>query len=292
MQKSLNIHNEIKESCVCVTRRAIRAIRGPDLRTTTLCDRSKRMCHLFNVEQGWREGGGNTSNVSKSGKTVTSLQRTAKVNLQSHTHKPQERRKMGPVYKAPRSAFSPARETKVEKYVLLCSHGAACFPTCCILLCACTCADSCNPGMTTCKINSGKKRVFIRMNVWTTFFCCLYSMSPCEQSRICFLHFPFPFPAPVLCKVCPLGQHLWTSAMRRPLSGSSGVCLKKIPTWTQQTLRLHVNTDSGYEAADLTCSLKYFGGAIASWNFHAKWTWSVRGGANDLGRPQKLFPWV
>lgn len=44
--------------------------------------------------------------------------------------------------------------------------------------------------------------------------------------------------------VCPLGQCLWTSAMKRPLSGSSGVCWK-IPTWTQQTLQLHENPASG-----------------------------------------------
>lgn len=195
--RRLKLHNEIKEPCVCVTRRdepyvdliwvQLRSVTGPN---------ECAICLMWNRDGG-REGG-DTSNVSNSGKTVTSLQRTAKINPQSHTHKPQGRRKMGPVYKAPRSAFSPARETKVEKYVLLCSHDAACFPTCCVLLCACTCAYSCNPVTTMCKINFGKKRVFIRMNIWTTFF---FFFSCAKRRRICFLHFPFPFPALVLCKV-------------------------------------------------------------------------------------------
>lgn len=52
------------------------------------------------------------------------------------THaRPQEKRKMGPVYSAQRLAFSPARETK---YVVLCSHYGACFPVCFMfLVCAC-----------------------------------------------------------------------------------------------------------------------------------------------------------
>lgn len=157
------------------------------------------MCHLFNVEQGWREGGGDTPNVSNSGKTVTSLQRTAKINPQSHTHKPQERRKMGPVYKAPRSAFSPARETKVEKYVLLCSHDAACFPTCCVLLCACTCADSCNPGTTTCKINFGS--AFSSEWMYEPLFCfVLFLLSEPVRTEPN-LFSPFSIPLPCSCSL-------------------------------------------------------------------------------------------
>lgn len=51
----------------------------------------------------------------------------------------------------------------------------------------------------------------------------------CAHKSVCFLHFPFPLSL-VSCSlhhlplsVCPLGQRLWTPAIKRPFSGSSGV---------------------------------------------------------------------
>lgn len=69
------------------------------------------MGYSSNVEQG--RGGLGSFKCFKSSKTVTSLQRAAKINPQSHTHtRPQEKRKMGPVHTAHSLAFSPAREAK------------------------------------------------------------------------------------------------------------------------------------------------------------------------------------
>lgn len=144
--RRLKLHHEIKEPHVCVTRRDEPYVDPIWVQTHSATGPNEcAICLMWNRDGGGWGVEGDTSNVSNSGKTVTSLQRTAKINPQSHTRKPQERRKMGPVYKAARSAFSPAREAKVEKYVPLCSHDAACFPTCCVPLCACTCADSCDP---------------------------------------------------------------------------------------------------------------------------------------------------
>lgn len=199
--RRLKWHNEIKEPCVCVTRRdepyvdpiwvRLHSVTGPN---------ECAICLMWNRDGG--RGGGDTSNVSNSGKTVTSLQRTAKINPQSHTHKPQERRKMGPVYKAARSAFSPARETKVEKYVLLCSHDAACFPTCCVLLCALHVCGFLQSSYDYVQNKFWQKAPFHPNECMNHFFFFFLTQRACaKRSRICFLHFPFPFPALVLCKV-------------------------------------------------------------------------------------------
>lgn len=212
-------------------------------------DRSKWMCHFSNVEQGWGFRILQMFQIQK--KTVTSLQRTVKINPQSHTPAT-GKEKNGPCLHSPVARFLTNTWGKVEKYVTLCSHYVACFLMCFMFVCMdCMCKMCCRPNFCCIYIFSDLWRVCVCVCI--TCYICVYNKNcicvwEWIVQRVCFLHFLslscilYSVSSPL--SVCPLGQCLWISAMKRPLSGSSGVCWK-IPTWTQQTLQFHENSASG-----------------------------------------------
>lgn len=146
-----------------------------------------------------------------------------------------KRRKMGPVSTTRSRVFSPARETKWKSMWRAARINAACFLKCfmffeCPNVCRkkekCMCERVCV--IASCgwvRAHKSTERPLVR------FFCA------CESCRVSvFWIFYSPLASCSLYRlplsVCPLGQRLWPSAMKRPFSGSSGVCWK-IPTWTQ-----------------------------------------------------------
>ena len=228
------------------------------LRTIMHSDRSTWMGYSSNVEQG--RGGLGSFKCFKSSKTVTSLQRAAKINPVTHTHTTTGKEKNGPCPHSPLARFFTSTWGKVEKYEALHSCYVACFRLYFVFVrvCeihwvslfyfACTVFESCE----------SRKKQIMPMDVFT--WCVQSTERPlvtilCVRVCVCvncagsvFSIFHSPLSSCSLYRlplsVCPLGQRLWTSAMKRPLSGSGRVRWK-IPTWTRQTLQLHENPASG-----------------------------------------------
>lgn len=112
-------------------------------------------------------------------KIVTSLQRTAQKKTPVIYAQPQEKRKMGPVCKAQRLAFSPARETKWKS--MWCSaHIMVPVPLCFMFLVS-ACAWILSVGGCVCA-----KEICV-FSLMLLFIRCICMRELC---RICFLHFP------------------------------------------------------------------------------------------------------
>lgn len=170
-----------------------------------------------------RDGGLGYFKCFKFSKTVTSLQKTAKPCPQSHTHDHREREKWALSARPRGSLFLQHVRQSGKVCGVLCLYLLANVLACFIHFTSCLHVQN-EHVMWSCNVSVRSTDCFlVRVYVWVCVKC---------ASSFCFLHFPVLF-SPRRCflhclplSVCPLGQHLWTPAMKRPLFGSSGVCWK------------------------------------------------------------------
>lgn len=121
----------------------------------------------------------------KFSKTVTSLQRSAKINPPTHTTTGKE--KNGPCLHNPLARFLTSTWDKVEKYVL-CSHYVACFHMCFMLFFP--------PRICMCVVYQASSAHCVW--IWYVFVCfhvmwvLIHWKTTCNSLAICFLHFLLP----------------------------------------------------------------------------------------------------